>query len=433
MKPGLFSGSVKLDGRKVGWISTFPKGSGFDCARCGLCCYGRIGLTRGDLDGFKKAGLGTAVAEVKVIPLTPYDARMRNKADGSCVNLRKDNLCAIYDVRPTVCRTFPFFLTGDCEGNAALDVVLKCPFVDFAPGKADKPAPAGGRAKPIEKKQLEEVVSLFSKSVPGMVLNTIAYQTSLASHIRSVVPAAFPPRDARVSFMGKAIEMLRLPSPRDIAGAARMWADDLSVATHTLMITRCPGAFPTDEVMLAGVRAEEGRHEVDRKRLANALADLKGTLVYSDGEKVERVRAALKEGLIDVGGKKMPLERLSRLEYTDGAVGILLDYLKMLDRRPSMQLCIERAAGYIVDYMSVSVTGFELEAAILGNGVVQDLDLLARTIAAYGGHDAVDGWDMRLAIASADQPIIQSLINDTVMRELVAGIRKDLAKRPGFA
>lgn len=75
----------------------------FKCIRCGNCCrLGFIELSDGDIDCIRKDGHDDFVDIIK------SGKRKLKKDRGLCVFL-KDNSCSIYNVRPEVCRKFPFF------------------------------------------------------------------------------------------------------------------------------------------------------------------------------------------------------------------------------------------------------------------------------------------------------------------------------------
>lgn len=92
------------------------RGLRFECTQCGECCwtrgaYSHVYLTTGDLENLAKA-TGTTVKEARE-RFTFRDENGWTELDfsgGRCVMLNADtNLCTIYDLRPTQCRTFPFW------------------------------------------------------------------------------------------------------------------------------------------------------------------------------------------------------------------------------------------------------------------------------------------------------------------------------------
>ncbi len=56
----------------------------------------------------------------------PYVYVMRKNDDGKCIFL-EENLCAIYDVRPLICRFYPFELKQVSNGVYAFAYTEECP------------------------------------------------------------------------------------------------------------------------------------------------------------------------------------------------------------------------------------------------------------------------------------------------------------------
>ena len=93
----------------------FPGSVGFKCQNCGGCCR----VQPPDVD----------ISERKLIEAKGFTGFLdrhsetgamwvRRKKDGSCFFLLKNNKCAIYDVRPAICRLEPFTIMDyDFERN----------------------------------------------------------------------------------------------------------------------------------------------------------------------------------------------------------------------------------------------------------------------------------------------------------------------------
>ena len=110
----------------------------FECARCAKCCRGAFGdntvtVFPGEIRAIMAAtGRGwREVAEPEEDgDVDRYGNRhafewaLRKKPDGDCTFLEAGR-CVIYDVRPWICRTYPFFLDegrvghGECDGLRA--------------------------------------------------------------------------------------------------------------------------------------------------------------------------------------------------------------------------------------------------------------------------------------------------------------------------
>ena len=141
---------------KVESIASKIRNIGFSCTQCGSCCRGcctdnRVMLLQQDiLTISENTNLSTAEFLLPFIPLEvedvlngisesssliPYTDKdgnvhsfgwmLRRKKNGDCSFLESTNQpykCAIYKLRPALCRTYPFYLeecelcTSECEG-----------------------------------------------------------------------------------------------------------------------------------------------------------------------------------------------------------------------------------------------------------------------------------------------------------------------------
>ena len=63
---------------------------------------------------------------------------IRRKVDGGCFFLTKDNKCAIYNVRPTVCRLEPFTVVDYDYQKNRIAVELDFPFSSCCTGTCDE-------------------------------------------------------------------------------------------------------------------------------------------------------------------------------------------------------------------------------------------------------------------------------------------------------
>ncbi len=91
----------------------YKDGLRFRCTKCGHCCTGEPGFV-----WVEEADLG-AIAEFRGETLeevtglhtkkTPRGRSLREKANGDCVFYNRQQGCTIYPVRPTQCRTWPFW------------------------------------------------------------------------------------------------------------------------------------------------------------------------------------------------------------------------------------------------------------------------------------------------------------------------------------
>jgi len=120
----------------------FLKPVKFKCTRCGtFCCHlGSPELTIEDFNAVqKKFGKNLEdyleKREIKIRPedmLLPYGFKTVN--DSECIFFRrgrdKKSQCEIYEIRPLLCRTFPFVFKQ--EGDKISIEVIPCPGLKFS-------------------------------------------------------------------------------------------------------------------------------------------------------------------------------------------------------------------------------------------------------------------------------------------------------------
>jgi len=124
--------------RQPGEISLsfeYPKHVRFRCVRCSLCCgdtkdkIRSILLLKTEADQISKSTLmGLDEFAEKIEGFEPYIYQMKKTEDGKCVFL-KENSCSIYQIRPLICKYYPFQLknlrnnryaftyTNECQGT----------------------------------------------------------------------------------------------------------------------------------------------------------------------------------------------------------------------------------------------------------------------------------------------------------------------------
>lgn len=113
-------GEVEIDGRKVRWETTFPKGFRFKCTGKATCCVGRSceALNR------DKKRMGENAKE-SLEDIENGRKILKHREDGRCVFLEKGK-CGIYEERPTICRTFPFEIVFTSRNHAYIDLIWQC-------------------------------------------------------------------------------------------------------------------------------------------------------------------------------------------------------------------------------------------------------------------------------------------------------------------
>ncbi len=112
----------------------YPSNLFFSCSKCGICCGDtkqkkrHILLLKSDVERIAvhtRQQINTFAEETA--GLQPYVFEMRkNSKDGKCIFLQK-NECNIYEVRPLICRFYPFELSTSQEKVYKFKVTDECP------------------------------------------------------------------------------------------------------------------------------------------------------------------------------------------------------------------------------------------------------------------------------------------------------------------
>ena len=124
--------------RQITNIMVYQKNLRFKCKQCAtFCCeLGGPNLTRGDIERIEQAGyktesfLGPVQNGRYKSVVTPYGC-LRNKKDGSCIFLKfnhekRSYECAIYDVRPVLCRLYPFEVETPSRNCTIIRIISCC-------------------------------------------------------------------------------------------------------------------------------------------------------------------------------------------------------------------------------------------------------------------------------------------------------------------
>lgn len=133
------------------------------CIRCATCCKDRgshqrrIVLLEGEVEEICRHTCWQREDFAKPTGYEPYVASMR-KINGRCVFL-DGNSCSIYEIRPLVCRFYPFWLTredsiymfrvtAECPGIGKGEIVRQEHFLSLIRAAMDRNLKAfGDRAK----------------------------------------------------------------------------------------------------------------------------------------------------------------------------------------------------------------------------------------------------------------------------------------------
>jgi len=118
----------------------YPKHVSFRCVRCALCCgdtehkVRSVLLLKPEADRIsEKTLLDIDKFAEEIKGREPYVRQMRKTEDGKCVFL-KDDSCSIYQIRPLICRFYPFQLKNLGNSGYIFNYTDECPGI----GKGSK-------------------------------------------------------------------------------------------------------------------------------------------------------------------------------------------------------------------------------------------------------------------------------------------------------
>lgn len=118
----------------------YVAGLAFECLACGRCCAGPeegyVWLTDAEVEAIA-AFLGLTEKEMRTRYVRRVGRRqslVERKPTRDCVFLRKHpdghGTCDIYSVRPTQCRTWPFWATNLADPNCWAEAGDRCPGIN---------------------------------------------------------------------------------------------------------------------------------------------------------------------------------------------------------------------------------------------------------------------------------------------------------------
>ena len=184
--------------------TTFEQPIQFVCrADCGLCCSYKVHLRQGDLDVLSNCSQAN-------IDLTSNDALPRQ--NGFCKFLNPTNRCAIYEHRPSYCRTFPFYL----EDDGQIDIDLSCPGIGAGPTIDD-----------------EYLTNLYrTHRSPRRVNNTDLLDPTTHQPLLKNLPGYQSPAEFQKTGLDWCAELANVDSALQIAQSARSRAESNKLITN---------------------------------------------------------------------------------------------------------------------------------------------------------------------------------------------------------
>jgi Fe-S-cluster containining protein len=110
----------------------YSEGIFFRCTGCGTCCSRPEGWVEMTGEELERAAAALNISSEnfrKKFTSGKKEGKylLKNRPDGACVFLDKDNRCEIYDYRPLHCRTFPFWPENLKNSNRWKQVKEGCP------------------------------------------------------------------------------------------------------------------------------------------------------------------------------------------------------------------------------------------------------------------------------------------------------------------
>jgi len=113
---------------------TYPTNVHFNCSRCGICCGDTEQKTRHILLLNDEPKIIASKTSLEIIDFSyqisdklPFGYEMKKTIEGKCVFL-KENQCTVYQIRPLICRFYPFELKFDEDKQLhVFNFALECP------------------------------------------------------------------------------------------------------------------------------------------------------------------------------------------------------------------------------------------------------------------------------------------------------------------
>ncbi len=115
----------------------FPENVGFKCQTCGVCCH----IQPPDVDKNERRQIENRGHKDFLAPPDETGFMwIKRKKDESCHFLTKDNKCAIYPIRPAVCKLEPYTIVDYDYESGTVELALNFPFSDCCVGVQESEA-----------------------------------------------------------------------------------------------------------------------------------------------------------------------------------------------------------------------------------------------------------------------------------------------------
>ncbi len=103
----------------------FDEGIRFECVHCGQCCTGRPGVVRVTDDKIDAIAHHSGLSRDQFTVRDEPGMRLREEADGRCIFF--DGHCTVHAVRPSQCRTYPFWYKNMRSEERWAQTCRECP------------------------------------------------------------------------------------------------------------------------------------------------------------------------------------------------------------------------------------------------------------------------------------------------------------------
>jgi uncharacterized protein len=126
----------KIHGQSVrpAW---YAGGLRFGCQACGACCGGAPGYVWVDDEDIARISGALGVAPIDFsrtyVRSLWRGKSLREKTNYDCVLLEGGGHCAVYEVRPLQCRTWPFWESNLATREAWQEAARRCPGIGKGP------------------------------------------------------------------------------------------------------------------------------------------------------------------------------------------------------------------------------------------------------------------------------------------------------------
>ncbi len=120
----------------------YPPEIKFKCIRCGICCgdtadkIRHVLVLRNELEKIIQS-TNQEMSEFahKINNCLPYEFEL-NKTNKKCIFL-KENQCTIYEIRPMICRFYPFELSLSTNNLHKFNFTKECPGIGIGKQKSE--------------------------------------------------------------------------------------------------------------------------------------------------------------------------------------------------------------------------------------------------------------------------------------------------------